>query len=281
MTCTIMVDCGAGAMTVTGATGATGATGPAGADGATGPTGPAGATGATGPAGSGGLIAKFDTTHSPVLVWNFDLNLNDASGNGLTGTNVVGTERYRHSWPGVIGYDADGNTVYRNSTNDALKILGDVTVELLLVRRAAQSAAWQLFTHSDTGSSSAVNISYELTLNTNGTLTWKSESGSGVAATATFTSEAPALPAIGVPFLLGVTRESNVVRVYLNGKLWGSASAALAAPTDASASHLVLNATGAAKGEYLGFKVIAGALTAAQHKDEYNRTLGGAFGPLV
>lgn len=56
MSCVVTIDCGAGALTVVGATGATGATGGTGPTGATGPDGGPGPTGATGPATAGTLI---------------------------------------------------------------------------------------------------------------------------------------------------------------------------------------------------------------------------------
>jgi len=263
-----------------GPTGATGPTGPTGATGAgvTGPTGPTGATGAT---GSGGQLAKFDNTHSPVVRYDFNNSLADSSGNGRDLTMATGTARYRSGWGNVVGIDPAAGIPYHSPLEAALRITGDITIEMLLVFTDVPSGV-RLFEHGATGETEATNILYQLTISNQNSMAWFSESGAGVdESDATFSSDAPALPAVGVPFYLAVRRQSNVVRVYLNGVQWGSDSPTLTTPTGSTSGQLVICSTGTNKPLFLGFKVIASALTDNEVKEEYNRTLGQAFGPLV
>lgn len=264
-----------------GATGATGPTGATGAPGGVGPTGATGSTGATGPAGESGsggagLIAKFDTTHNPAGLWNFNETLDDSSGNGFT---LTGSPVYREMWPGLIGLV--GGTPSRPGFDTLLAITGDITIEAICVMRTAPTNG-QICNFSGSGASETApnNFLYTISLLTQDVLQWFHETGAGSDLSFNSTGHVKALPALGVPFEVVGRRAGGVVTWFINGVQLGTSSSALTAPTDGSAGFFKLRA-GTNPPEIASLKVVASALTNNQIAAEYNRTLGPAFGPLV
>lgn len=281
-----------------GPTGATGPTGPTGATGETGPTGPTGPTGATGtgvtgptgptgPAGEGSsaaTISKFDTTHNPVGLWNFNDSLEDSSGNGftLTGTSHV----FREIYPGIIALA--GGSAARTVNDAALTITGDVTIQAL-VSFAPSSAAGDVCKFANDGGADgtiANNTLYRFIADqtgTNGFTAFHEASTPSAGANHTFSSTGVSnrgLPRNEMLFYCAMVRESNVYTFYLQGLPYGTASGTLTAPTGGTAAFLVVRSD-AASPDIAALKIVGSALSAAQIKAEYNRTLGAAYGPLV
>ncbi len=223
-----------------------------------------------------GVPARFDTTHAPVGLWNFDGTLNDSSGNGLnlTGSSVV----YRQLMPnyrGVVSATTLGRAVY----DALLAIPGDVTIEAILRMRLVPSNAHIVYFGAATTTVEADNTQYQIDLETEAILQWFSQSGANVGAVFNATSTVESLPSIGELFMVQTTRIANVVQAYLNGLAFGSPSSALATPTGGTNGKLTLM-TGTNPPEYYGLKIIASGLTAAQCKAEFNRTLGVWAGQL-
>lgn len=281
---------GVGSTGPTGATGSAGATGPTGsgngptgATGSTGVTGVTGPTGSTGPAGAdgegsggGGVITKFDTTHSPVGLWNFNESLEDSSGNGFT---LIGSPIYREIWPGLIGLV--GGTPARSSFDALLAVTGDITILAIVVMRAVP-ANGQICNFSGNGASetSPNNFLYTLSCLTQDTLQWFHETGAGTDQSFNSTGHVKGLPVLGVPFEVVARRLGGVVTWFVNGIVYGTASSALTAPTDGSAGAFKLR-TGTNPPEIASLKIVSSALTNNEVAAEYNRTLGPVFGPLV
>jgi hypothetical protein len=272
-----------GAAGATGGTGPTGLAGATGATGATGPTGgvgPTGATGATGTAGSNsGQPARFDTTHSPVALYHFNGDLNDSSGNALHLTG--GTPVYRAVWPGVVGLASSATPGPARSSSDAsLRIAGDVTIQLLCVMRSVPSTSQTVGFQLTGSTAEAGNSQYQCIFTNQGTLNFRSESGSNVAASVSSSGNTVSLPALGVPFHVAWRRTSGVVRFYVNGLPFGSDTSAVTTPTGGTTAVLELNSTAGAGVEYFGLKIVDSSLSDADLKAEYNRTIGAGFGPL-
>lgn len=224
-------------------------------------------------------VQYHDTTYSPVALWQFNGNVNDSSGNGLTlGVSGTSTESYADLYPGLKGIMFDGNQ--RVTVNQGLlKITGDMTIEMLLVYNPSSLTASSLIVQGASGESSGTNYLYSIAINdvSVGGLVWFSESGSGV--DSSFTADTVTVPR-KVLCHLAVTRTSNVIQFYLNGVPAGVASSALITPFDGNSGSFVVGDVGvnAPLCGIASLKIIASALTSTQILGEYNRTMGRAFG---
>ncbi len=230
-------------------------------------------------------IFKFDTTHSPVALYQFDGNTNDSSGNGydLTAVGAGGTVlEYRDVWPGLValtrGFPA------RPAFDAALAIAGDMTIQAICVIRNAPvpigAVCACLSLTSPGGDIEVNNVQYALNLPSQNGLNFASEHGAGVDDAFTVTP-GKGLPAFGVPFYVAVVRESNVVRFYVNGVQYGSASAVRTAPTGGGNSVLcVRQADSLPSPEVASLKICDVALSQAEIEAEWNLTMGAAFGEI-
>ncbi len=269
----------------TGDKGATGATGAAGTNGTNGTNGATGATGATGTVQS---IQLHDTTHSPVGLWQFQGDLTDASGNGFTLSVDAGTPRYDQLCPGLAGVLLQSTRLKAAVGANALRITGDITIEMLVIFAADNtgvqptSAPLISFTGGQDDTSSTVNFLYQIAFDPGRLLYWFSEHATGVNDVYQVTSQA--LPPLRQVLHLAATRTSNVIQFYVNGRAFGAASSALNAPTDGSAAQLWVGGQGgttptlAPDCSLSSLKIVASALSAAQIKAEFNRTLGRFYG---
>lgn len=262
----------------TGPAGANGTNGTNGATGAAGPTGPTGATGATGSASSGVAPTDHDTTYSPVGLWQFDESLADASGGAHTLAMNAGTLVYTEIYPVLRAlYLLPTDDLRYNTTGSTLFIAGDITIAMLLRPTLLPTASAYLLTYGGGSSSSANNIQYSVGIGPAGLPLWRQAHGSGTVASYSPTG-------FGIPSdlcHLAVTRTSNVVQFYLNGRVLGPASSALTAPDGGSTSVLFIgDIAGGSNVECClhSLKIVASALTATQVKGEYNRCLGAVFG---
>lgn len=259
--------------------------GPQGPDGIQGPVGSQGATGA---AGMAQAIGVHDTTYSPVGLWQFNGNLNDSSGNGFNLTADAGTPLFGQLAPGLPGVFLSSTRLKAAASANALRITGDVTVELLAMLLADNTGAMPTsaplvsFTGGQDDTTSTLNYLYQLAFDPGRLLYWFHEHGTGVNDTYQLTSLA--LPPLRQLFHLAATRTANVVQFYVNGRAFGPPSSALTAPTDASLSQLWVGGQGgtiptlAPDCALASLKIVAGALTAAQVKAEFNRTAGKFYG---
>lgn len=253
--------------------------------GATGPTGLTGATGPTGATGSAGSVVaiptKFDTTHSPVALYHFDNDSLDYSGNGFDLSS--GTSTYVRLEPsGSRMALANGASPARPSTDATLSITGDVTLQVIVKMvafPATTNTAFISFTAS--GESLATNTLYQLGFNGSNQLRWLHEFGAGATDQqflSTGTTEDP--PGLFRYTYYAAVRSSNVVTFYLDGLPYGSSSGTLTAASGGTSAVLTINPALGSTFFCLGAKVVNSALSAANIKAEYNRTMGAAFGTI-
>lgn len=249
--------------------------------------------------GGVGEILRHDTRFSPVGLWQFNQSLLDESGNGFTLTVDAGTESYVLMDQRLWGIRLDNCRLTR-AFNALLHCVSDMTIQMFLMWEA-QPGGFPIisFTGGSSDVSSTLNYNYQIALSPNGTVSpitdrvpsWFSEHGLGlndIYTVATAGGKALLLPPPGVLFDLTATRLANVIQFYLNGTPFGPASSALTATDDGSAAQLWFGGiagTGTASvqtGTVLSSAVIIPfALTAAQVKAEYNRTLGPFLGPAA
>jgi hypothetical protein len=224
------------------------------------------------------MIKKFDNTHAPVARYDFEGNLSDSSGNGFDLT-TVGTPIYRHVFENVLGI-VSGFPLLRSSSDAALRIFGDITVQALCILRATPSGAY-VASFDASGETEATNYAWSLQIGSHMNLAFFTESGAGVNGFYTTAQTNMGLPAFGVPFHIAGRRKDGVIQLFLNGLPFGPPSPApLTTPTGATTSVLRVNGSGTGLPELLGLKICASALTDNEIREEYNRTLGDEFGEL-
>lgn len=228
-----------------------------------------------------GVVNYHGLEHTPVGLWQFNGNMNDSSGNGFTLTVASGTERYSSVFPTLRGVSLVSTTLIYNTFTSTLAITGDITIECLIsipfFTTPFSSNACCLVSHENNGETSADNTLYSIDMPfTSGFTRFFWENGSGSDNSYSMTEYTPFSP-----FHLAVTRTSNVVQFYLNGRPWGAASGALTTPTGGGSGRLRVGSStvaGPQQSIIASLKIVASALTATQIRTEFNRTLGGFYG---
>ena len=224
------------------------------------------------------LVQLHNTSFSPVGLWQFDGNLNDSSGNGFTLSVFSGTERYATLLPGLKGVLLIDSSLEKATYASALAITGNLTIEcfLSLPYYSSSTAKW-LIGHEDSGETPADNCLYSIQMLTaTNRLGFFSESGSGVDASYELTDVLP--PTTLCHFAM--TRISNVIRFYVNGRPFGSPSGTLTPPTDGTDGRFSIGSRSlnAPDCTLASLKILNVGLSASQIAGEYNRTLGTLYG---
>jgi len=233
------------------------------------------------PGGSTTVPAKFDTTHTPIALYHFDGDANDYSGNGFNLTS--GTATFTQVDP-TTGRKALylGNTISRPSNDAALTITGDVTIQVIAKMVGTPSGITTAFlSFTASGETLATNTMYQLGFSGVSDLRWIHESGAGAADSILLATDAALMPFS--PFTIGyfaAVRASNVVTIYFNGLPYGSPSGTFTAASGGTSAVLTINPSTATTFICLGAKIVNSALSAADIKAEYNRTMGVAFGTI-
>lgn len=219
---------------------------------------------------------QHDNTHSPVGLWQLNGDLTDESGNALTLTNCSGTDRYITIGGGIKGYHFDGaSAVCRASTDAVLRILGDMTIEMLC-RINKLDAADYLISHNEIGELEADNTLYGINFPSSiGGLSYIAEKNAGTNIVHTIDDALD----LGVLYHIAMVRDSNQITFYIDGEQAGATSVGLDAPTGGTEGQLALGATNQGSDNRISatlasVKIIGSALTAAQVRAEYQRTLG-------
>ena len=225
-------------------------------------------------------VQPHPLTYQPLGLWQLTSQaLTDSSGNGRTLTVETGTSRFTYLTPTLGGFYFDGSTaLWYNVADSALAMTGDLTFECLFILEEVTAGAYW-FNHSASGETEATNQLYGLQYSaaSSPAISWIQENGAGTNSTY---SGANNFMFRGQLCHVAVTRTSNVIQPYLNGRTWGSASSALTTPTGGGDGRLRLGADAATriKGVMASAKLVGSALTAAQIMAERNFCLGGAQG---
>lgn len=224
-------------------------------------------------------LTRHNQAYDPVGLWQFNETLNDTSGNGFNMTVDAGTERYTDIYPGVRGVQLIGNKLIYNTFTGTLAITGDVTIEAILYLETYPGANPVLIaSHGASGETSDTNYMYFYGLNaTDGNFTMISENGAGTNATYNL-SDGPGLGLCHV----AVTRATNVIQFYLNGRAYGAASSTLTTPDGGTSGRFRVGSPDAnifgPESVMASLKVCNIALSAAQVAAEYNLTVGPVLG---
>ncbi len=223
-------------------------------------------------------VVRHNQAYDPVGLWQFNETLNDTSGNAFNMTVEAGTERYTDIYPGLRGIQLINTRLIYNTFTSTLAIAGDLTLECILFLETYPGASQVVMaSYMASGETSDTNAQYFWALNTtDGNFTWLSESGAGVNATYTINDG----PGLGLCHM-AVTRTSNVLQYYLNGRAYGSASGSLTTPDGGGSGRFRVGSPDSLFGPesvMSSLKVCNIALTAAQVAAEYNLTVGPVRG---
>lgn len=231
----------------------------------------------------------FDTSDSPVGLWNFNNSLADLSGNGNTFSEITaGTTRYADIYPGMkalsVTNAVGANVRWETTVNPTpLRILGALTIEVLC--NLIPTAADDILMFAGSGTGQANNVLYWAYKNTGDAKPGYAHAH-GANVSDFFNADTE------VPFNLcymAWTRNSagTVINHYQNGRLIGTSSALTPPDGGTSSNRLTLGRnqntiTGSVcPGMYASIRI-----TAAQKSDstilrEYNKTLGPVYGLLT
>ena len=220
----------------------------------------------------------LDTTHSPVLLCKFDGDLTDSSGNGFDLTRDSGTERYTDLLPGLRGVRLDQSTKFYKAYEAALKITGDVTIQVIVNIRHIGNNNMTILDFSNNGELEADNILYRIDIDgvANYLRYWAEE---GVGTNIEHSIDDGLTP--GVTTLVQMVRENDEVTFSLNGTQISATSSGLSTPTGGTSGKLWVGDDSSSGGDFDGaigsLKIVTSALTQAQLQAEATRVFGISF----
>lgn len=232
------------------------------------------------------LINKPDTRYNPVGLYNFEGNLNDSSGNGRNLSLAQGTIKYTQIYPGLNGFWFDGATRLTNASS-AFQIAGDITVMILVWINDYTTNSMNYVICNGNGDILSTNYLYAMfTDNVSGYLDFFWEHGAGIN-DGYILDTAPnsySLPRKALTHY-AISRQSNVIRFYINGKQVGADSPVQIAPDGGTASNLAIGMANPTvtnnapcTNVWIGsVKIVASALSASQIAAEYNYIMGKRF----
>ncbi len=240
-------------------------------------------------------LRYFDTTHSPIGLWNFDDTLADTSGNGNNLTLAAGNGGFADVVPGKRGLFVWVGARYATAAAVPLfQLTGDFTAQAIVQQDTNPITTDQtIVTYNGPGETQPDNTLYQFNLQATGAfnntrnLSFVSESGAGVNATYSSSGTTASLGCIHNILKVDMRRQSNVIQFFVNGRPFGNPSAALTTPNGGNGANTRLvvgtnGPTGTAADQILifGLKLVSQALTNAELLAEYNRTMGPAFGTI-
>jgi hypothetical protein len=224
---------------------------------------------------------QHDLTHSPEGLWQLDGDLLDSSGNSHTLTLETGTEQYGRIGSLQASYFDGASALIRNTADAGLAIIGDMTVELLIAWETDRPGSGvnsdrYMVSHSGTGETEAGNFIYTFASRAAALgLAYFAETGAGTNIGIYGADGYAGVESIAYHYAM--VRSSNDVTFYVNGVQLGATSSGLAAPSGGGDGRFRIgqHSSGALITALVSsVKLIASALTAAQVRAEYNRTLG-------
>jgi hypothetical protein len=234
-------------------------------------------------------VNYLDLNYNPVALWNFDDTLTAVRGPNFTST--TGPYAFCDVYPGVRGLDVGLSTRLQTSNASGLVLLGDMSVELLILLDSNPTNTWLIGVGGAAGTGNAVNnVSWSMILPVTTPPRsiqgfWESGVGTGRGFTTPVTAGSPSVPPIHNLMQLGFTRSGFTGQCYLNGRPFGSPISGSAAPQNGSSGIVTIGArAGAVSGDQ--FQLISAAVydrtrTAAEWKESYNRSIGNGLGFLT
>jgi hypothetical protein len=236
-----------------------------------------------------GVIEYFNTSFSPVVLYNGDTGLADQSGNGHDMVEVIGSFSTTDILPGQPAiYVPVGCRLSVAGTDAQYQISGDVTIMATFMMDLSPSTSTGIIFCGQSGTLEANNHMYLCQIRqTAGAGTRRGfrmfwEHSGGV--DDDFNTDTD----IGGPPTHVITqvvwrRSGTTAQIFVNGVPFGSASTGLSAPTGGSGGKLQIGGVNPATNNDSAFaihslQVVASALSNAQILAEYNRTMGPVFG---
>lgn len=244
------------------------------------------------PAGATGVF-RLPATHNPVALYHFDGNLNDSSGNNLHLELEAGVNYYAAIFPGKLGVMTGGQ-----STNPAwsrlvcnasaaatmLALKDDISIEMIAVQQDLPTVSVSGFgvSFNDQDGTEAGNALWQFNASSANAPQWFQRFGAAQVAI-TQASGLSYPPPASRPLLVGARRASGIIKFYLDGKPYGTAtSSGLTRPTGGGLSKLRMGGSnsGTQGSRYLtsGVKIVPTAMSDQAFLDDYNQSLGLFYG---
>jgi hypothetical protein len=233
-------------------------------------------------------VNYLDLDDNPVALWNFNDTL--AAVRGPDFTSTTGPYAFCDVYPGVRGLDVGLSTRLQTASSGGLVLLGDMSVELLLLLDTNPTNEWIIGVGGASGTGLAVNnVSWSLILpvttpprSVQGF--WESGTGTARGFTTPVTAGSRSVPPVHNLMQLGYSRSGFTGQVYMNGRTFGAAVSGVAAPSGGSSGLVTLGARAGALSadqfQLLSAAVYDRARPAAEWKASYNRSLGNGLGFL-
>lgn len=233
-------------------------------------------------------VNYLDLDDDPVALWNFNETL--AAVRGPNFTSTTGPYAFCDVYPGVRGLDVGLATRLQTAVDPNLVLLGDMSVEVLLLLDSNPTNTWIIGVGGASGTGVAANnVSWSLILPVTAPPRsvqgfWESGTGTARGFTTPVTAGSRSVPPIHNLMQLGYSRSNFTGQVYLNGRTFGSPVSGSAAATGGSSGIVTIGArAGAVSGDQ--FQLISAAVynrsrSAAEWKASYNRSIGNGLGFL-
>lgn len=240
-------------------------------------------------AGQGGLLQYFDTSRSPVALYQGSRT--DQSGNGFDLDTVLGPVGETEIMPGRQAIRiTDGSSARMSAPEATLQITGDMTAMAIVRFESAPNGVDGIVCYNGTSSSAeAQNALYLCQVGDHGTfprsLRFFWENGSG-ADNDYSNATGLQVPAFGNVMFLAWVRTSDVAQMYLNGIPLGDPSPTQNTPTGGTLGILQVGGVNTGLNAPTSFdlfslQIIAATSTDAQIKTAYNASMGPAFGTIA
>lgn len=232
-------------------------------------------------------VNYLDLNDSPLALWNFNDTLNAVLGPNFTTT--TGPYAFCDAYPGVRALDVGIGTRLETTTAANLVLLGDMSVELLILLDSNPTNQWILGVGGANTGVAANNVSWSLILPvTNPPRSvqgfWQSGAGVSRGFTTPVTAGSPSVPPIHNLLQLGFSRSGINGQVYMNGRAFGAPISGVAAPTSGGSGIVTIGGRAATVSSDQ-FQLISAAVygrsrPAAEWKASYNRSIGNGLGFL-
>jgi hypothetical protein len=219
---------------------------------------------------------------------DFDSTLSAVRGPTLSQT--TGQYAFADAYPGFRGVMLLGGARLNAAESGGLVLLGAVSVEAIVQLNSAP-IAWLCGVGGTFGALPADNTSYSLCTSTTGTslnarAAWQRDGGTLVAFDTSPSPGAATLPPVHNLLSLGFSRSAaGIVQPYLNGRVLGPASAALALPNGGQNGVFSVGAqlgqTASGSFTIASAAVYGRVRSASEWLASYNRSVGAGLGTIA
>lgn len=236
-------------------------------------------------------IQYLDLNDDPVALWQFNNTTNAVRGPNLNLAASTGQWGFTDGYPGVRSLVANIGARLQFNADPNLILLNAMSVEVIFALNTLPFGWVCGVGGTDATGLQADNVAWGMGLVNNvtprnATYFWERNANSPIAFTTPTTAGTSGFPSIHVIISAGYSRSSGgIVTPYLNGKIFGSPSTALALPNGGGNGVFSIGAqagtTANANFTFFSAAVYDRERPAAEWLDSYNRSVGDGLGFLT